>query len=80
MVSSGPKLVLTEVLRRLPAIKAQVALEDSKATFEFLKDLIARERLDADLRLVGRFFGAFAPKHLDDPQAQRRNTSPQRPA
>jgi gamma-glutamylputrescine oxidase len=65
MVSSGQKLVLTEVLRGLPAIKAQGALEDSKATFEFLKDLIARERLDADLQLVGRFFGAFAPKHLD---------------
>jgi gamma-glutamylputrescine oxidase len=64
MVSSGQKLVLTEVLRALPAIKAQAALEDSKATFEFLKDLIARERLDADLQLVGRFFGAFAPQHL----------------
>jgi hypothetical protein len=65
MVSSGQKLILTEVLRGLPAIKAQAALEDSKATFEFLKDLIAREGLDADLQLVGRFFGAFAPKHLD---------------
>lgn len=64
MVSSGQKLVLTEALRGLPAAKAQAALEDSKATFEFLKELIARERLDADLQLVGRFFGAFAPAHL----------------
>jgi len=72
MVSSGQKLVLTEVLRGLPAIKAQGALEDSKATFEFLKDLIARELLDADLQLVG-----LRPEASRHPQAQRRNTSPQ---
>jgi glycine/D-amino acid oxidase-like deaminating enzyme len=65
MVSSGQKLVLTEALKGLPAEKTQAALEDSKATFEFLKDLVARETLDADLQLVGRFFGAFAPAHLE---------------
>jgi gamma-glutamylputrescine oxidase len=65
MVSSGQKLVVTEALRGLPAAKAQAALEDSKATFEFLKDLVRREGLDADLQLVGRFFGAFAPAHFD---------------
>jgi gamma-glutamylputrescine oxidase len=64
MVSSGQKLVLTEALRGLPVAKTVAALEDSKATFEFLKDLVAREGLDADLQLVGRFFGAFAPQHL----------------
>ena len=65
MVSSGQKLVLTEALKGLPAEKTQAALEDSKATFEFLKDLCGREKLDADLQLVGRFFGAFAPAHLE---------------
>jgi glycine/D-amino acid oxidase-like deaminating enzyme len=65
MVSSGQKLVVTEALRGPPAAKAQAALEDSKATFEFLKDLVRREGLDADLQLVGRFFGAFAPAHFD---------------
>lgn len=65
MVSSGQKLVLTEALKGLPAEKSAAALEDSKATFEFLKDLVAREKLDADLQLVGRFFGAFAPSHLE---------------
>lgn len=64
MVSSGQKLVLTEALKGLPAAKQVAALEDSKATFEFLKDLVTRERLDADLQLCGRFFGAFAPAHL----------------
>lgn len=65
MVSSGQKLVLSEALRDLPAEKAQAALEDSKATFEFLKDLVSREQLDCDLALTGRFFGAFAPSHFE---------------
>lgn len=65
MVSSGQKLVLTAALNGLPAAKREAALHDSQATFEFLKDLIARERLDADLQLVGRFFGAFAPAHME---------------
>ena len=65
MVSSGQKLVLTEALKGLPVARQVAALEDSKATFEFLKDLVAREGLDADLQLRGRFFGAFAPAHLE---------------
>ena len=65
MVSSGQKLVLTEALKGLPVARQVAALEDSKATFEFLKDLVSRERLDADLQLCGRFFGAFAPSHLE---------------
>jgi glycine/D-amino acid oxidase-like deaminating enzyme len=65
MVSSGQKLVLTEALKGLPVEKTVAALEDSVATFEFLKDLVRRESLDADLQLVGRFFGAFAPKHFE---------------
>ena len=65
MVSSGQKLVLTEALAGLPAAEREAALHDSQETFEFLKDLVSRERLDADLQLCGRFFGAFAPAHLD---------------
>jgi glycine/D-amino acid oxidase-like deaminating enzyme len=64
MVSSGQKLVLTDALAGLPAAERESALHDSQQTFEFLKDLIARESLDADLQLCGRFFGAFAPAHL----------------
>ena len=64
MVSSGQKLVLKEALKGLPVAKQIAALEDSKATFEFLKDLVTREKLDADLQLCGRFFGAFTPAHL----------------
>ena len=64
MVSSGQKLVLTSALAGLPAAQAEAALEDSKATFQFLQALVAREQLDADLQICGRFFGAFTPAHL----------------
>ena len=40
-------------------------LEDSRATFEFLRNLVARRQLDADLPLCGRFFGAWTPAHGD---------------
>lgn len=65
MVSSGQKLVLTDVLKDFPEDEANHALEDSAETFDFLKDLITRENLDADLQLTGRFFGAWTPKHFE---------------
>lgn len=64
MVSSGQKLALSDALKDMPAARAQAALDDSKATFDFLVDLVAREKLDCDLALTGRFFGAFAPSHF----------------
>ncbi len=72
MVSSGQKLVLTEVLRGLPAIKAQVALEDSKATFEFLPRAVGRGSAAR-----GPLLRRLRPEASRDPQTQRRNTSPQ---
>lgn len=65
MVSSGQKLVLKGALDSFAPAKAAEALEDSKATFDFLQALIARERLDADLQICGRFFGAWTPAHFD---------------
>lgn len=64
MISSGQKLVLSQALSGLPVAKQVAALEDSQATFEFLKELVVRENLDADMQLCGRFFGAFTPAHL----------------
>ena len=63
MVSSGQKLVLKDALKGFPPDQAAEALEDSKATFDFLQTLIAREQLDADLQISGRFFGAWTPAH-----------------
>jgi gamma-glutamylputrescine oxidase len=65
MVSSGQKLVLTDVLKDFGEEGAARALEDSASTFSFLQSLIARENLDADLQICGRFFGAWTPKHFD---------------
>jgi glycine/D-amino acid oxidase-like deaminating enzyme len=62
MVSSGQKMVLTDVLKDFSTEEASRALEDSAATFSFLQELIAREKLDADLQICGRFFGAWTPK------------------
>jgi glycine/D-amino acid oxidase-like deaminating enzyme len=64
MVSSGQKLVLTDALASLSEPERLAALQDSVGTYDFLRELIARERLDADFQQVGRFFGAFAPAHM----------------
>lgn len=63
MVSSGQKLVLGQALTGFTADEAARVLEDSRDTFEFLQGLVAREQLDADLQLCGRFFGAWTPAH-----------------
>ncbi len=64
MVSSGQKLVITDVLKSFAPAAAEQALDDSKATFDFLQALVAREQLDADLQICGRFFGAWTPAHF----------------
>lgn len=64
MVSSGQKMVLTDVLKEFSEADKAHALEDSSETFEFLKTLVARENLDADLQLCGRFFGAWNRAHF----------------
>ncbi len=69
MVSSGQKLVLTDVLKGFGEEEKNHALEDSAATYSFLQELIAREQLDADLQVCGRFFGAWTPKDFTTLQA-----------
>lgn len=64
MVSSAQKMVLTDVLKTFAPEAAEQALDDSKATFDFLQALVAREQLDADLQICGRFFGAWTPAHF----------------
>jgi gamma-glutamylputrescine oxidase len=65
MVSSGQKMVLTDVLKNFNEEETGRALEDSAATFSFLQELIGREKLDADLQISGRFFGAWTPQHFN---------------
>lgn len=65
MVSSGQKLVISGAIKGVAPARMARLLEDSIASFEYLKMLIGNERLDADLALVGRFFGANVPRHYD---------------
>jgi glycine/D-amino acid oxidase-like deaminating enzyme len=65
MVSSGQKLALTGAIRGVSAERLTRLMAESMASFDYLKTLIADEKLDADLHISGRFFGAFTPAHFD---------------
>ena len=64
MVSSGQKLVLSGAHKRFGAEQSERVFEESKASFDFISDLIARENLDADYQRYGRFFAAFTARDL----------------
>lgn len=70
MVSSGQKLALTNAIRGVSAERLQRLMSESIASFDFLKHLVASERLDADLHISGRFFGAYTAQHFDTLRAQ----------
>ncbi|MBN3726710.1 NAD(P)/FAD-dependent oxidoreductase [Burkholderia sp. Ac-20379] len=70
MVSSGQKLALTNAIRGVSAERLQRLMAESIASFDFLKQLVAGERLDADLHISGRFFGAYTAQHFETLRAQ----------
>lgn len=65
MISSGQKLALTGAIRGVPAERLSRLMAESMSSFDYLKDLVASENLDADLQITGRFFGAFTPRHFE---------------
>jgi gamma-glutamylputrescine oxidase len=65
MVSSGQKLVIGGAIKGVDAMRMGRLLEDSLASYEHLKTLIHQHGLDADLAVVGRYFGAHVPRHYD---------------
>jgi glycine/D-amino acid oxidase-like deaminating enzyme len=65
MVSSGQKLALTNAIRGVSAERLTRLMRESMASFDYLKQIVADESLDADLRITGRFFGAYTPAHFD---------------
>jgi gamma-glutamylputrescine oxidase len=65
MVSSGQKLALTGAIRGVSAPRLARLMAESMASFEYLRQLVASEALDADLQITGRFFGAFTPGHFE---------------
>lgn len=65
MVSSGQKLALTNAIRGVSAERLGRLMAESNASFDYLKQLINTESLDAGLQITGRFFGAFTPGHFE---------------
>lgn len=65
MVSSGQKLVVGGAIKGVPPDLFERLIEDSIASFQHIQDLIGVEKLDADLRISGRFFGAHTPRAYD---------------
>lgn len=65
MVSSGQKLVIGGAIKGVDQARMARLLEDSLASFEHLKGMIAANGFDADLAVTGRFFGAHVPAHFE---------------
>jgi gamma-glutamylputrescine oxidase len=65
MISSGQKLALTGAIRGVSVERLERLMAESMASFDYLKQLVADEKLDADLQITGRFFGAFTPRHFE---------------
>jgi glycine/D-amino acid oxidase-like deaminating enzyme len=70
MVSSGQKLVVSNAISGVSPDRMERLLRESLASFDYLKDLVKRESLDADLQISGRFFGAYTPAHFERLRAQ----------
>jgi glycine/D-amino acid oxidase-like deaminating enzyme len=65
MVSSGQKLVVSNAIKGVSPDRLERLMRESIASYEFLKELVAKESLDADLHISGRFFGAYTPTHFN---------------
>lgn len=61
MVSSGQKLVVGGAIKGIDPALINRLIGESNESFEYLKMLVETEKLDAGLKLTGRFFGAHAP-------------------
>src|SRR6266702_3915628 len=65
MVSSGQKMVVTGAVKGLSPERVSRLLAESLRSYEFLKQRIYDDNLDADLQINGRFFGAYTPAHFE---------------
>lgn len=63
MVSSGQKLVVGGAIKGVDPDLFQRMIGDSIGSFDHLRNLVETERLDADLHISGRFFGAHSGRH-----------------
>lgn len=65
MVSSGQKLVVSNAISGVSPDRLGRLMRESLASYDYLKELVASESLDADLNISGRFFGAYTPGHYE---------------
>lgn len=72
MVGGAVKLDWHELGRRVGPRRAEAMLDGARASFEFLEQLIARERLDAAYERCGRFLLACQPGQFRDFERQVR--------
>jgi len=79
MIGHGHRLSYTKLIARYGAQKAQDLVGEGMASLEFLKDLVAAERIDAGLQPCGRVRGAWTQADYDliarDAEALRRDLS-----
>ncbi len=59
MIGHGHRLSYAELIERFGADKAKALVREGIASLDFLKALIADEKIDADLQLCGRMRGAW---------------------
>jgi glycine/D-amino acid oxidase-like deaminating enzyme len=63
MVSGGLKVASSELGRRVGPDLGRAIVSAAVASFPFIEELIARERLDCDYVRCGRFVAAWTPRH-----------------
>ncbi|WP_430244272.1 NAD(P)/FAD-dependent oxidoreductase [Neorhizobium sp. DAR64861/K0K2] len=70
MISSAQKLVVGGAIKGIDPALINRLIGESNESFEYLKMLIESEKLDAGLKITGRFFGAHT---ADDYETLRRH-------
>lgn len=59
MIGHGHRLSYTKLIERYGPEKARALIREGMASLAFAKDLVARENIDADLKVSGRMRGAW---------------------
>jgi glycine/D-amino acid oxidase-like deaminating enzyme len=65
MIGHGHRLSYTKLIDRYGAQKAKTLVAEGMASLQFLKDLVAAEKIDAGLQLCGRVRGAWTSADYD---------------
>jgi glycine/D-amino acid oxidase-like deaminating enzyme len=77
MIGHGHRISYTKLIEKYGAAKAKALVAEGMASLQFLKDLVAGERIDAALQPCGRVRGAWTQADYDaiarDAEALRRD-------